>query len=118
MTPGHKIAPCVPTWHLCYTCVRIHYSLNALRPEKKVVMDLFHRESLGKDTPTGRDCEFCYRADPDFAKREPMDRLVLSKLDDTAAAHITEDGYVKHRIAELMKKRAFGTMQGSLPKSA
>jgi hypothetical protein len=39
-------------------------------------------------------------------------------LDDTAAAHITEDGYVKHRIAELMKKRAFGTIEGSLPKSA
>ena len=89
-----------------------------MRREKKVVMDLFHRESLGKDTPTGRDCEFCFRTDPDFAKREPMDRLVLSKLDDTAAAHITEDGYVKHRIAELMKKRAFGTIDGSLPKSA
>jgi hypothetical protein len=69
-------------------------------------MDLFHRESQGKDTPTGRDCQFCYHVDPDFAKRDPMDRLVLSKLDDTAAAHLTEDGYVKHRIAELLKKRA------------
>ncbi len=71
-------------------------------------MDLFHRklQGKGKDTPTGRDCQFCYRADPDFTKRDPMDRLVLSKLDDTAAAHLTEDGYVKHRIAELLKKRA------------
>jgi hypothetical protein len=118
VTPGHKIAPCVPTYPLCYTCVRIHYSLTPLVEEKKVDMDLFHRETLGKDTPTGRDCEFCYRADPNFAKREPMDRLVLSKLDDTAAAHITEDGYVKHRIAELMKKRAFGTIDRGLPKSA
>lgn len=81
-------------------------------------MDLFHRESLGKDTPIGRDCQFCSHADPDFAKRDPMDRLVLSMLDDTAAAHITEDGYVKHRIAELMKKRPFGPMDGVLPKSA
>jgi hypothetical protein len=40
-------------------------------------------------------------------------------LDDTAGAHITEDGYVKHRIAELMtKKRPFGTIGAALPKSA
>jgi hypothetical protein len=47
-----------------------------------------------------------------------MDRLVLSKLDDTAAAHLTEDGYVKHRIAELMKRRALGGIDTSLAKSA
>jgi hypothetical protein len=87
---------------------------------EKVVMDLFHRklQSKGKDTPTGRDCQFCYRVDPDFTKRDPMDRLVLSKLDDTAAAHLTEDGYVKHRIAELLKKRALGCIAGGLAKSA
>jgi hypothetical protein len=28
-------------------------------------------------------------------------------LEDTASAHITEDGYVKHRIAELVKRRLF-----------
>jgi hypothetical protein len=86
--------------------------------EKKIIMDLFHRKSLGKDTPTGRDCQFCYRVDPGFIKRDPMDRLVLSKLDDTAAAHLTEDGYVKHRIAELMKKRALGAIDTRLAKSA
>jgi hypothetical protein len=47
-----------------------------------------------------------------------MDRLVLSKLEDTAAAHLTEDGYVKHRIAELLKKRAVGCVDVSLAKSA
>ena len=47
-----------------------------------------------------------------------MDRLVLSKLDDTAAAHLTEDGYVKHRIAELLKKRAPGCIEAGLAKSA
>jgi hypothetical protein len=81
-------------------------------------MDLFHRELVGKDTPTGRDCEFCYRVDPDFSKRDPMDRLVLSKLDDTAAAHLTEDGYVKHRIAELRKRRALSSVATGLLKSA
>jgi hypothetical protein len=81
-------------------------------------MDLFHRNSQGKDTRTGRDCEFCCRVDPDFTRRDPMDRLVLSKLDDTAAAHLTEDGYVKHRIAELMKKRASSPADARLAKIA
>jgi hypothetical protein len=47
-----------------------------------------------------------------------MDRLVLSKLDDTAAAHLTEDGYVKHRIAELLKKRGLIGPELSLVKCA
>jgi len=81
-------------------------------------MDLFHRNSRGKDTPIGRDCQFCRRLDPEFGQRKPIDRLVQSKLDDTASAHLTEDGYVKHRIAELMKKRSSGFFLGSLTKSA
>jgi hypothetical protein len=81
-------------------------------------MDLFHRDSTGKDTPTGRDCEFCHSVDPDFTKRRPLDRLVLRHLDDTAAAHLTEDGYIKHRIAELSKKRALSSMEIRLAKSA
>ncbi len=81
-------------------------------------MDVFHRNSQGKDTRTGRDCEFCCRVDPDFTRRDPMDRLVLSKLDDTAAAHLTEDGYVKHRIAELMKKLTSGYVDARLAKIA
>ena len=82
-------------------------------------MDLFHRKSEGKDTRTGRDCQFCFHLDPDFTKRAPIDRLVLTNMDDTAAAHLTEDGYVKHRIAELMKKSAYPINAGmSLAKSA
>jgi hypothetical protein len=91
---------------------------NASVEEKIVIMDLFHRKSDHKETPTGRDCQFCRRADPDFIKRDVMDRLVLSKLDDTAAAHLTEDGYIKHRIAELLKRRALGCVEFSLAKSA
>jgi len=81
-------------------------------------MDLFHRETLGKDTSTGRDCQFCYRADPNFSKREPMDRLVAPQLDNTAAAHLTEDGYIKHRIAELTQKLGVPALQMELLKSA
>jgi hypothetical protein len=69
-------------------------------------MDIFHRKSQGADTRTGRDCQFCFHSDPDFSKRKPMDRLVVSKQEDSAAAHLTEDGYVKHRLAELTKIRA------------
>ena len=82
-------------------------------------MDLFHRTSKGKDTRTGRDCEFCCHVDPDFSQRDPMDRLVLSQLDDSAAAHLTEDGYVRHRIAELvMKKRGSAYVGTQFAKSA
>jgi hypothetical protein len=66
----------------------------------------FHRKLQGKDTPIGRDCGFCSRMDPAFAQRSPMDRLVVAKLDDSASAHFTEDGYVKHRIAEMRKKHS------------
>ena len=68
-------------------------------------MDLFHRKSVGNDTRIGRDCYFCSQSDPDFSKRSPMDRLVGSNLSDTANAHLTENGYVKHRLAELAKMR-------------
>jgi hypothetical protein len=81
-------------------------------------MDFFHREILGKDTPTGPECQFCYRADPNFSQREPMDRLVASQLDNTAAAHLTEDGYIKHRIAELIQKRDVPADEMELLKSA
>jgi hypothetical protein len=81
-------------------------------------MDPYHRKLDGKDTRIGRDCEFCFYTDPNFAKRNHMDRMVVSKLGDTGAAHLTEDGYVKHRIAELLKKRAAGYVETGLAKSA
>jgi len=69
-------------------------------------MDRFHRESHGQDTRNGRECQFCSLMDPQFSQRKAIDRLVQGKLPDIASAHLTEDGYVQHRIAELRKKRA------------
>ena len=69
-------------------------------------MDSMHREPPQYDPRMGRDCQFCRSADPEFSKRPAMDRLVQWKMPDTASAHFTEDGYVRHRIAELMKRRA------------
>lgn len=64
-------------------------------------MDLVHRKPQHSDTRTGRDCRFCHRLDPEFSSRKPMDRWVVKELDDTASAHLTEDGYVKHRMLEM-----------------
>jgi hypothetical protein len=69
-------------------------------------MDRFHRKPEHTDTRNGRECRFCSSMDPDFSRRHPIDRMVVPKLDDTASAHLTEDGYVRHRIAELVKRRA------------
>jgi hypothetical protein len=74
-------------------------------------MDLLHRKPEAKDFRMGRDCQFCANADPSFGQRKPMDRMVQPKMEDIAAAHLTEEGYVKHRIAELMKKPAFAFSQ-------
>jgi len=81
-------------------------------------MDLFHRPSRVQDTRTGRECQFCRNMDPDFSRRRPMDRMVQSKLEDVASAHMTEEGYVKHRIAELIKKQAAMATGSALPRSA
>ncbi len=82
-------------------------------------MDLFHRKFQGSDTRTGRDCQFCRHADPHFGKRKAIDRMVASKFDDIASAHLTEDGYVNHRLAELlMKKRTALSPDPALAKSA
>ncbi len=67
-------------------------------------MNFYHRSLKGHDTRNGRECYFCRLSDPDFEKRKPQDRLVQWQQSDNASAHLTEDGYVRHRMAELMKK--------------
>ena len=67
-----------------------------------------------KETRAGRDCLFCQRSDPDFGRRDPLDRLVCSKLNDTAAAHMTENGYIRHRMLEI-EVRLGVTEFGPLP---
>ena len=78
-------------------------------------MDFIHRKPQQQDFRMGRECQFCSHNDPEFSGRKPIDRLVTAKLEDTAAAHITEDGYVKHRLLEL--KTRFGARL-SAPQSA
>lgn len=53
------------------------------------------------DTRTGSPCEFCMKLDAGFPKRRPMDQMVMPNKRHTASAHLTEDGYVRHRVLEL-----------------
>jgi len=53
------------------------------------------------DTRSGCPCQFCMNLDPQFPKRHPMDQIVRTNREHTAAAHLTEDGYVRHRVLEL-----------------
>lgn len=48
----------------------------------------------------GKPCTFCKDRDPKFAERPPLDQLVAGPQ-HSAHAHVTEDGYVRHRITEL-----------------
>ena len=53
------------------------------------------------DTRSSRLCEFCRELDPQFPKRRPLDQMVASSRKASASAHVTEDGYVRHRMLEL-----------------
>jgi hypothetical protein len=46
-------------------------------------------------------CEFCKKLDPQFPERHPLDQMVGASRRSTASAHLTEDGYVRHRILEV-----------------
>lgn len=55
------------------------------------------------DTRSSRPCEFCRELDPQFPHRRQVDQMVASGRKASASAHLTEDGYVRHRMLELRK---------------
>jgi len=55
------------------------------------------------ETRSSRRCEFCQELDPQFVQRRPLDQMVATCRKATASAHLTEDGYVRHRILELRR---------------
>ena len=65
------------------------------------MFDLSHAKRKHEDTRSGRDCQFCAKFDSEFKKRTQIDRLVAPNRVETASAHMSEDGYVKHRILEM-----------------
>ena len=80
-------------------------------------MDSFHRKPQEQDTRTGHDCRYCKGAGSEFGKRDPLDRMVYSELDDSAPAHLTENGHVRHRMLEI-KRRLSQTESEPLPNVA
>jgi hypothetical protein len=55
------------------------------------------------DTRSSRLCEFCRELDPQFPLRRPLDQMVAGSRKAIASAHLTEDGYVRHRMLELSR---------------
>ena len=65
-----------------------------------------HIEQITKkrfEVRSNRPCEFCKELDPQFPHRHPLDQVVSFGRKSTASAHLTEEGYVRHRIAELSR---------------
>lgn len=52
---------------------------------------------------SSRPCEFCRDLDPQFRDRHPLDQMVAGSRKAIASAHLTEDGYVRHRMLELRR---------------
>ena len=55
------------------------------------------------DARSGRPCEFCRELDAQFPHRHPLDQMVAHSKKASASAHLTEDGYVRHRMLELRR---------------
>ena len=53
------------------------------------------------DTHSSRPCDFCREFDVSFFERRGPDQMVAAGRMHTASAHLTEDGYVRHRVLEL-----------------
>jgi hypothetical protein len=82
-------------------------------------MDSYHRQPRRKEHPDGQDCQFCAAADPNFARRNPIDRWVHGTPEDSATSHLSENGHVLHLMFEIMKRRALGSVRSAdLVKSA
>jgi hypothetical protein len=79
-------------------------------------MDSYHRKPRRSEQPTGQDCQFCAALDPNFSKRNPVDRWVLGYPVDSAVSHVSENGHVLHLMFEIARRRTGGPLP--LAKSA
>ncbi|MBZ5658081.1 MAG: hypothetical protein LAO56_22700 [Acidobacteriia bacterium] len=55
------------------------------------------------DTRSSRPCDFCREFDPRFLERSTPDQMVATGRRHTASAHLTENGYVRHRVLEISR---------------
>ena len=81
-------------------------------------MDSYHRQTPRSEQPTGRDCQFCAALDPNFSKRNPVDRWVQGHPQDSAISHLSENGHVLHLMFEIVRQKSKIQGLDQLPKSA
>lgn len=81
-------------------------------------MDSYHRRPSRTEQPTGRDCQFCAALDPNFKKRNPVDRWVQGHPEDSAISHVSENGHVLHLMFEISRRQTRGPEPERLAKSA
>jgi hypothetical protein len=55
------------------------------------------------DVRFGSPCEFCQEFDPQFNQRNPLDQMVVANRQHTDSAHLTDEGYVRHRMLDLRR---------------
>ena len=61
----------------------------------------YHRKPGKQDTRNARPCAYCQQTDNDFLQRRSSDQMVVCGLRDVASAHLTEEGFLRHRMLEL-----------------
>jgi hypothetical protein len=81
-------------------------------------MDSYHRQTPRNEQPTGRDCRFCAELDPNFTKRNPMDRWVQGNPQDSAISHLSENGHVMHLMFEIARRKTKTQEANELAKTA
>lgn len=63
-----------------------------------------HAPGKRLDTRSVRPCQYCRDLDPGFGGRMLLDQMVLPNHSYTASAHLSEEGYVRHRMLELKQR--------------
>ena len=61
----------------------------------------YHRKATKHETRSARICSFCQLSDPAFGSRKAVDQMILCGMLESARAHVTEEGFLRHRMAEL-----------------
>jgi len=85
-------------------CLRLTILANPFRRFQELFVDHIDPAVVNRfDTPSSRPCEFCRELDPQFPQRRPLDQMVAASRKANASAHLTEDGYVRHRVLELRR---------------
>ena len=61
----------------------------------------YHRQATKHETRSAHMCSFCQLTDPGFNTRKAVDQVILCGMLESARAHVTEEGFLRHRMAEL-----------------